>query len=271
MKTRTAFISGASRGIGLAIAKKLASEGVQVAITGKTVRPHPKLPGTLHTAAEEIEAMGGKVLPIVCDIREVDQIDVAVQKTVEHFGGIDICINNASAIQLTGTLETLPKRYDLMHQVNGRGTFMVSRACLPHLLKSDRAHIVNNSPPLDLSPKWFGPHAAYTVAKFNMSLFALGMAEEFKGRVAVNCIWPRTTIDTAAVRNLLGGDEMARRSRKPEVMADAVWEIVTQPIDYTGQFLIDENVLRQAGVTDFDPYAVDPSVELQEDFFLPED
>ena len=181
MSTRTAFITGASRGIGLAIARKLAAEGVGVAIAAKTVRPHPKLPGTIYTAAEEIEQAGGNVLPVVCDIRDVDQIEAAVEKTVEHFGGLDICINNASAIQLSGTLETLPKRYDLMHQVNGRGTFMVSRACLPHLLKSNHAHILNNSPPLDLSPRWFGPHAAYTVAKFNMSLFALGMAEELFG------------------------------------------------------------------------------------------
>ncbi len=269
LKGKTLFISGASRGIGLAIALRAARDGANVAVAAKTTEPHPKLPGTIFTAAEEIEKAGGKALPLVCDIRHEDQVFAAVQKTVETFGGIDVCINNASAISLTGTLETEMKRYDLMHGINTRGTFLVSKACLPHLLRAENPHILNNSPPLSMQPKWFGPHVAYTMAKYGMSLCVLGMAEEFKGRVAVNALWPRTVIATSAVQNLLGGDETMNHSRKPEIMADAAYAILTKPFrECTGNFFVDEDLLRKEGVTDFDQYLLVPGAQPTQDFFL---
>lgn len=268
LANRTLFISGASRGIGLAIALRAARDGANVAIAAKTAEPHLKLPGTIFTAAKEIEAAGGKALPIMCDIRSEEQVLAAVEQTVKTFGGIDLCVNNASAIQLTGTLETPMRKYDLMHQVNARGTYLVSQACLPHLLQSKHPpHIVNLAPPLSMKPKWFGPHVAYTMAKYGMSMCVLGMAEEFHGRVAVNALWPKTTIATAAV-NMLGGEEMMRSSRKPEIMADAAHAIFTKGLDCTGNFFIDEDVLRAEGVKDFTTYAVDPNVEPLPDFFV---
>jgi citronellol/citronellal dehydrogenase len=276
MKGRTVFMSGGSRGIGLAIAKRLAAEGANVAICAKTVDPHPKLEGTIHTAAAEIgaagRAHGARVLPVACDIRHEDGVLAAVNRTVAAFGGIDICINNASAIHLTGTLATDMKRYDLMHSINGRGTFLVSKACLPHLLRSTRPHILNISPPLDMAAKWFAPHVAYTTAKFTMSMCVLGMAAEFaKQGVGVNALWPLTAIDTAAVRNLLGGDAVAKMSRKPEIMADAACAILARdPRQCTGNFFIDEEVLRAEGVTDFSPYQHPGAGKLAADFFVPE-
>jgi citronellol/citronellal dehydrogenase len=273
LKNKTLFITGGSRGIGLAIALRAARDGANVAIAAKTSTPHPKLPGTIHTAAQEIDKAGGQALPLVVDVREEDKIAQAVDATVAKFGGIDICINNASAIQLTGTQETAMKRYDLMHQINTRGTFMVSKYCLPHLLKSDNPHILNLSPPLDMAPRWFGPHVAYTMAKFGMSMCVLGMAEEFRqDGVAVNALWPRTTIATAAVRNLLGGDQMVQASRTPEIIADAAHIILTKPSrDFTGHFCIDDTLLAENGVTQFDHYRVDPTKDLQPDFFVPAD
>lgn len=270
---KTLFVTGGSRGIGLAIALRAAQDGANVAIAAKTAEPHPKLPGTIYTAAEEIEAAGGQALPLVVDIRDEENVVDAVEKTVETFGGIDVCINNASAIQLTGTLETDMKRYDLMHQINTRGTYMVSKYCLPHLLKADNAHILNLSPPLDMSPKWFGPHVAYTMAKFGMSMCVLGMAEEFKDKgVAVNALWPRTTIATAAVKNLLGGETMIQGSRTPEIIADAAHLILTKPSrEFTGNFCIDDTLLAENGVSDFDKYRVDPAQDLFPDFFVPAD
>jgi len=270
---KTVFITGGSRGIGLAIALRLAADGANVAIAAKTAEPHPKLPGTIYTSVDEIEKAGGKGLPIVCDIRFEDQVKAAVDKTVETFGGIDICINNASAIQLTGTLQTDMKRYDLMHSINTRGTFLTSKTCIPHLLNSDNPHILNLSPPLDMNPKWFANHVAYTMAKYGMSLCVLGMAAEFKSKgVAVNALWPRTTIATAAVANLLGGDRMVQASRTPEIIADAAHLILTKPArEFTGNFCIDDTLLVENGFTDFDKYRVNPSVNLMPDFFVPED
>jgi len=269
-KNKTVFITGGTRGIGLAIGKKLAGEGANVVIAAKTVEPHPKLEGTIYTAAAEIDAAGGKGLAVQCDIREEAQVEAAVQKAVETFGGIDILINNASAINLTPTLQTSMKRYDLMHQINGRGTFMTSQKCLPYLLKAENPHILNLSPPLNLEPRWFAPHVAYTMAKYNMSLCVLGMAEEFKSEgVAVNALWPRTTIATAAVQNLLGGDEMSKRSRKPEIMGDAAYYILSRSSrECTGNFFIDDEVLTSEGITDLDQYAVTPGIELIPDFFV---
>ena len=271
LEGKTLFVTGGSRGIGLAIAVRAAQDGANVAIAAKTAEPHPKLPGTIFTAAEDIEKAGGKALPLVVDIREEEMVVDAVNKTVETFGGIDICINNASAIQLTNTLDTAMKRYDLMHQINTRGTFMVSKTCLPHLLKADNPHILNLSPPLDMKPHWFGSHVAYTMAKYGMSLCVLGMAEEFKDRgVAVNALWPRTTIATAAVKNLLGGDKMIQGSRTPDIIADAAHVILTSPSrEFTGNFCIDDTLLASHGVTDFDKYRVDPSMDLFPDFFVP--
>jgi citronellol/citronellal dehydrogenase len=270
LKDRTLFVSGGSRGIGLAIALRAAQDGANVIIAAKTAEPHPKLPGTIYTAAEEIEEAGGKALAIQCDIRSEEQVVEAVEKGAETFGGIDICINNASAISLTPTLQTDMKRFDLMHQINTRGTFLVSKTCIPYLLKSDNPHILNLSAPLNMEEKWFAPHVAYTMAKFGMSMCVLGMAGEFREQgIAVNALWPRTTIATAAVQNLLGGDELARRSRKPEIMGDAAHVIVTRPSrEFTGNFCSDDEVLESAGVTDFASYAVDPSVELAPDFFV---
>ena len=267
---KTLFITGASRGIGLAIALRAARDGARIAIAAKTAEPHPKLPGTVYTAAAEIEAAGGKALPLVVDIQDENQVAAAVAQTVETFGGIDILVNNASAISLTPTLQTPMKRYDLMHRINTRGTFVCSQACLPHLFKADNPHILNISPPLNMEARWFAPHVAYTMAKYGMSMCVLGMAEEFREQgVAVNALWPRTAIATAAVRNLLGGDETIRRCRKPEIMADAAYAILTRPSrTCTGNFFIDEDVLRSAGVTDFTPYAIDASAELLPDFFI---
>lgn len=271
LKGKVLFITGASRGIGKAIALRAARDGARIVIAAKTVEPHPKLPGTIYTAAEEVRAAGGEALPIPVDVRFEEQIQQAVEQAVAHFGGIDILVNNASAIYLAGTLETPMKRFDLMHQVNVRATFACSQACLPHLMKAENPHILVLSPPLKLEPRWFAPHLAYTLSKYGMSMCVLGMAEEFReAGVAVNALWPRTTIATAAVRNLLGGEEMVRRSRKPEIVADAAHVILTQPSRRcTGNFFIDEYVLRQVGVTDFTPYAVDPSVgELMPDLFV---
>ena len=270
LKGKTLFISGGSRGIGLAIALRAARDGANVIIAAKTVEPHPKLPGTIYTSAKEIEAAGGKALPIVCDIRDEKQVEAAVAAGVEKFGGIDICINNASAISLTPTLQTPMARFDLMHQINTRGTFLVSKTCIPHLLKAANPHILNLSPPLNMEVKWFAPHVAYTMAKFGMSMCVLGMAGEFRKQgIAVNALWPRTSIATAAVKNLLGGDEMVRCSRKPEIMADAAHVILTRPSrEFTGNFCIDDEVLESAGVKDLSHYAVDPGAKLFPDFFV---
>lgn len=269
---KTLFVSGASRGIGLAIALRAAKDGANVAIAAKTDQPHPKLPGTIHTAAEEIEAAGGKALPLVCDIRDEAAVEAAVAKAVEAFGGIDICVNNASAIMLTGTLETPMKRYDLMHQINGRGTYVVSRACIPHLKKAENPHVLNLSPPLDMNPKWFAPHPAYSMAKYTMSIYAMAMAEEFKrDGIAFNTLWPRTAIATAAVANLLGGDQLVAKSRTPEIMADAAHVILTKPSrEFTGQHCMDDIVLYEAGNRDWDQYAVTPGGPLAPDFFCPD-
>jgi citronellol/citronellal dehydrogenase len=273
LKGKTLFISGGSRGIGLAIALRAARDGANVVIAAKTAEPHPKLPGTIHTAAEEIEAAGGKALPVVCDIRHEEQVAEAVEKTVARFGGIDICVNNASAIQLTGTLETDMKRFDLMHQINTRGTFLVSKMCIPHIKLAKNPHILNLSPPLDMSAKWFKNHVAYTMAKFGMSMCTLGMSEEFrKDGIAVNSLWPLTTIDTAAVRNLLGGETVAGMSRSPEIVADAAYVIFNRPSrDCTGNFFIDEILLREEGVADFSKYAPGVTGPLAGDFFVPDE
>ena len=273
LKNKTLFVSGASRGIGLAIAKRAAKDGANIILAAKTAEPHPKLPGTIYTAADEIIEEGGQALPVICDIRDEENVRDAVNKGLDHFGNIDICVNNASAIQLTGTLQTDMKRYDLMNQINARGTFLVSKVCLPHLLKSDKPHILNLSPPLDMDPKWFGPHVAYTMAKFGMSLCVLGMAEEFKeDGVAVNALWPRTAIATAAIKNTLGGDSIMNISRSPEIMADAAYIILTKDSkEFTGNFCIDDNLLADNGVTDFSQYADVPFSELAPDFFVPDD
>ncbi|HEY1245373.1 MAG TPA: NAD(P)-dependent oxidoreductase [Hyphomicrobiaceae bacterium] len=269
---KTLFITGASRGIGLAIALRAARDGANVAVAAKTSEPHPRLEGTIHTAAEEIEKAGGKALPIACDIRFEDQVEEAVATTVATFGGLDICVNNASAISLTPSTATDMKRYDLMHGINARGTFLVSKTCIPHLKKAPNPHILMISPPLDMNVKWFAPHVAYSMAKFNMSVIALGLSGELKGDgIAVNALWPRTTIATAAVRNLLGGDTLIRRSRTPEIMGDAAHLILTQDAtSFTGRFSIDDTLLHEHGITDFDKYRVDRSAELAPDFFVPD-
>jgi citronellol/citronellal dehydrogenase len=272
LKGKTLFITGASRGIGLAIALRAAADGANIAIAAKTTRPHPKLPGTIFTAADQIERAGGRALPLVVDIRFEEQIAAAVAQTAETFGGIDILINNASAIFLAGTADTPMKRFDLMHQVNARGTFACSQACLPYLKKAANPHILTLSPPLNMDPNWFAPHVAYTMAKYGMSMCVLGMAQELKPLgIAVNALWPRTPIDTSAVRNLLGGEETLRGSRKPDILADAAYRILTRDSRAcTGNFFLDEAVLREAGVTDFETYAVAPGAPLFPDFFLSE-
>ena len=269
---KTLFITGASRGIGLAIALRAARDGANIAIAAKTSEPHKHLPGTIFTAAKQIEAAGGKALPLVVDVRDEASVLRAVEETVQAFGGIDICVNNASAIQLTGTLATEMKRYDLMHQVNARGTYLTSKACVPHLQKADNPHVLMISPPLEMSARWFENHVAYTMAKFGMSLCVLGMAAEFKDEgIAFNALWPRTTIATAAIQFRVGGDEGMRRSRTPEIMADAAHAIFTKPARaFTGNFLIDDSFLYGEGERDFDKYRVDPSVPLNPDFFVPE-
>jgi citronellol/citronellal dehydrogenase len=267
---KTMFVSGGSRGIGLAIALRAARDGANVIIAAKTAEPHPKLPGTIYTAADEIRAAGGEALAVVCDIRSEEQVEDAVRQGVDRFGGIDICVNNASAISLEPTTRITMRRFDLMHEVNTRGTFLVSKTCIPHLMKSDNPHILNLSPPLHMDEKWFAPHVAYSIAKYGMSLCVLGMAGEFREQgIAVNALWPRTTIATAAVQNLLGGDELVRRSRKPEIMGDAAHVILTRPSrEFTGNFCIDDQVLESAGITDLTKYAVDPSARLAPDFFV---
>lgn len=267
---KTLFITGSTRGIGKAIALRAAADGANITIIGKTAEPHPKLLGTVFTAAEEIEAAGGKALPCVADVRDESQIAAAVQQTVEAFGQIDILVNNASAIFLAGTADTPAKRFDLMHSVNVRGTFIASQLCLPHLAKSANPHILNLSPPLNMEARWFAPHVAYTTSKFGMSMCVLGMAEEFRELgIAVNAIWPKTVIATAAVQNLLGGDDMVRRSRKPSIVADAAHAILLRDSRAcTGNFFVDEKVLAEEGVTDFDRYAVSPGEPLMADFFL---
>ncbi len=270
LKGKTLFITGASRGIGLAIALRAAKDGANVAVAAKTTTPHPKLPGTIFTAAEEIQAAGGKALAIECDVRDEAQVAAAIERTVGTFGKLDILVNNASAIHLTGTEATPMKRYDLMHSINTRGTFLCSQKAIAHLKKADNPHILNISPPLNMEARWFAPHVAYTMAKFGMSMCVLGMAEELKGdRIAVNALWPKTVIATAAVKNLLGGDESMRRSRKPDIMGDAAQAILVKPSrELTGRFLIDEDVLRAEGVKDFGGYAMDPTAELWPDYFI---
>jgi citronellol/citronellal dehydrogenase len=269
---KTVFITGASRGIGLAIALRAARDGANVVIAAKTVSPHRKLFGTIHTAAEEVEKAGGQALAVPCDVRDEEQVKAAVDAAVERFGGIDICVNNASAIHLSAIEATETKRFDLMHQVNSRGTFLVSKTCLPHLRKAGNPHILMLSPPLDLQPHWFGGSVAYSMAKFGMSLCALGLAEELRPLgVAVNAVWPRTTIATAAIFNVLGGERLMRSSRKPEIVADAAHAVFCKPArEFTGNFLIDDTFLAAEGVTDFDQYRVDPAFDLTLDLFVPE-
>lgn len=270
LKGKTAFITGASRGIGKAIAMRLAEDGANIAVVAKTKDPHPKLPGTVFSAVDDIESVGGKGIPCIADIRFEDQVQSAVEATVKEFGGIDILINDASAISLTPTLETTMKRFDLMFSVNVRGTFLCSRLCIPYLKKSDNPHILNLSPPLNMDSKWFAHHVAYTMSKYGMSMCVLGMAEEFKkDRIAVNALWPRTAIATAAVENLLGGETAIKHSRKPEIVADAAYIILTRPsTESTGNFFIDDEVLIENGVTDLGKYSVVPNARLIPDFFL---
>jgi citronellol/citronellal dehydrogenase len=269
---KTLFITGASRGIGLAIALKAAKEGANIAVAAKTDTPHPKLPGTIHSAAEEIEKAGGKALPLVVDVRDEVNVNEAMKKTADKFGGIDIVVNNASAIQLLPTTQLDMKRFDLMHQINTRGTFVVSKFAIPHLEKSKNPHILMMSPPLDMQQKWFAPHTGYTMAKYGMSLVVLGLSGELKSKgIAVNALWPRTTVATAAVNNLLGGDTLMQRSRTPDILADSAVRIFKKPSrEFTGNFLIDDTFLAGEGVTDFDQYRVNPAQSLQMDFFVPD-
>ena len=271
LQGKTLFITGGSRGIGLAIALKAAADGANVAIAAKTVDPHPKLEGTIHTAAADIEKAGGHALPLAVDVREEAAVKTAIDETAARFGGIDIVVNNASAIQLTPVATTEMRRYDLMQQINARGTFMVSKYALPHLAKAANPHILMLSPPLDMQTKWFAPHTAYSMAKFGMSLVVLGLSGEQRGKIAVNALWPRTTIATAAIKNLLGGDAIMRMSRKPDILAEAAWRVFQKPKSFSGNFLIDDTFLAGEGVTDFDQYRVNPSQPLQVDFFVPDD
>lgn len=273
LRNKTLFITGGSRGIGLAIALRAARDGANVTIAAKTAEPHPKLEGTIHTAAAQIEAAGGKCLPLMVDVRDEASVAAAIATTAETFGGIDIVVNNASAISLTNTQMTDMKRFDLMNQINTRGTFMVSKYAIPHLEKAENPHILMLSPPLDLSMRWFAPHLAYSIAKYGMSLCVLGLAGELAPKgIAVNALWPRTTIATAAVKNLLGGDKMVQASRTPEILADAAHLIFGKNArEFSGQFLIDDSFLASEGVTDFMPYRIDPTVPLMPDFFVPAD
>ena len=271
LKGKTLFITGASRGIGLAIALRAARDGANIAIAAKTETPHPKLEGTIYTAANEIEKAGGRALPLVVDVRDEEAVKAGIDKTAAKFGGIDIVVNNASAVSRTPVAETDMKRYDLMQGINTRGTFMVSKYAIPYLLKSEQAHILMLSPPLDMKAKWFAPHTAYSMAKFGMSLVVLGLAGELRGKVAVNALWPRTTIATAAIKNLLGGDAVMKMSRKPEILAEAAWRIFQKPASFSGNFLIDDSFLAGEGITDFDGYRADPTQPLQVDFFVPDD
>ena len=270
LKDKTLFISGASRGIGLAIALRAARDGANVVIAAKTAEPHPKLEGTVFTAAQQIEDAGGHALPVVGDIRDEAQVAAAVAQAVERFGGIDVCVNNASAIDLSGTEALTMKRYDLMQAINTRGTFVVSRACIPYLKRAANPHILTLSPPISLEPRWLGPHVAYTIAKYGMSLCALGLAEEQReAGIASNALWPRTLIATAAVQNLLGGDEAMKRARKPELYADAAYAVITRPSrECTGNTFLCEDVLAEEGVTDLEPYAYVPGAELLVDLFV---
>jgi len=270
LRGKTLFITGASRGIGKAIGLRAARDGANVVIAAKTAEPHPKLPGTIYTAAKEIEAAGGRSLPLVVDVRDETQIQAAVEKTLETFGGIDILVNNASAIFLAGTVGTPMKRFDLMHQINTRGTYACSQACIPHLKNAANPHILNLSPPLNMDARWFASHVAYTMAKYGMSMCVLGMSAELKkDGIAVNALWPRTPIVTAAVQNLLGGEATIRGSRKPEIVADAAHAIFTKNSrSCTGNFFIDDDVLKAEGVTELDRYAVVPGAPLLPDFFL---
>lgn len=273
LKGKTLFITGASRGIGLAIALRAARDGANIAVAAKTAEPHPKLEGTIYSAAEAIEKAGGKALPLVVDVRDEEAVKAAMDRTVEAFGGLDILVNNASAIQLTPLEQTDMKRFDLMHQINTRGTMVCSKHAIPHLAKADNPHILMLSPPLDMREKWFAGHVPYSIAKYGMSLVVLGLAGELRGRkIGVNALWPRTTIATAAVKNLLGGEQMVQASRTPEILADAAHLVFSQDAaEFTGNFLIDDTFLSDHGVTDFDHYRVDPSLPLMPDFFVPED
>ena len=265
------FISGGSRGVGLAIARRAAQDGANVALVAKTDEPHPKLPGTIHTAAEEIGEAGGQALPIVGDIRDADAVEEAAERAAEEFGGIDIVVNNASAINLSGTEELEVERYDLMQEINVRGTFVVTKACLPYLKRAENPHVLTLSPPLNLDPKWFAEHVGYTISKYNMSMLTLGWAEEFReDGIAFNSLWPRTMIATAAVMNLLGGEEAMAQSRTPEILADTAHIILARPSrECTGNFFIDDEVLAEEGVTDLDRYRADPEGgELAADLFL---
>ncbi len=270
MNGKTVFISGASRGIGRAVAIKLAQQGANVVIAAKSVTEDPRLGGTIHSVAEEVNKAGGRALAIPCDIRDEDQILNAIRETIAFFGGIDVVINNASAIALTSTEQTEAKKFDLMHDINVRGTFLVTKHCIPFLKRSSNAHIITLSPPLNITPRWLAMSLPYSISKYNMSMMAIGWAEELKQyKIASNALWPATTIGTAAVKNLLGGEMLVQRSRKPEIIADAVSYILKQPaVSYTGQTLIDEEVLKEAGVTDFEPYAIVAGAPLQKDLFL---
>ncbi len=271
LKGKTLFITGASRGIGLAIALRCARDGANVAIAAKTEAPHPKLEGTIHTAAAQIEQVGGKALPIACDIRDEAAVQAAIEKTVAAFGGLDIVVNNASAISRTPVAETEMKRFDLMHAINARGTFMVSKFAIPHLLRAANPHILMISPPLDMQEKWFAGSTGYSMAKFGMSMVVLGLAGELRGMVAVNALWPRTTIATAAIKNLLGGERVMAMSRKPDILADAAYAIFGKPAaSFSGHFLIDDTFLAGEGVSDFEKYRADPSKPLMPDFFVPD-
>ena len=273
LKGKTLFITGASRGIGLAIALRAARDGANIAVAAKTETPHPKLPGTIYSAAEEIEKAGGKALPLMVDVRDEMSVKEGIERTVAAFGGLDIVVNNASAIQVTPVTQTDMKRFDLMHQVNARGAYMVSKYAIAHLEKSSNPHILMNSPPLDMQEKWFAPHTGYSMSKFGMSLVVLGLAGELRGKgIAVNALWPRTTIGTSAIRNLLGGDETMQMSRSPEIMADSAYAIFNKPAkSFTGNFLIDDSFLAGEGVTDFERYRIDPSKPLAPCFFVPDE
>src|SRR5499426_1741046 len=272
LKGRTLFITGASRGIGLAIALRAARDGANIVVAAKTDKPHPKLPGTIFTAAEEIIKAGGNALPIAVDVRDEAQVKSAIERAVTTFGGLDIVVNNASAVQRTPVVDTEMRRFDLMHQINTRGTFMACKYAIPHLERAANPHVLMLSPPLDMREKWFSGRTGYSIAKFGMSLVVLGLAGELRGRIAVNALWPRTTIATAAVKNLLGGESIMRMSRTPEIIADAAALIFSKPAQsFTGNFLIDDTFLAGEGVTDFDKYRVDPSQPLAPDFFVPDE
>ena len=272
LKGKTIFITGASRGIGLAIGERCARDGANIVIAAKSDTPDPRLEGTIHTAAETIEKAGGQALAVKCDIRHEEEVEAAVAAAVDRFGGIDAVINNASAIFPRGTADTPMKRYDLMHQVNGRGTFLTTQKCLPHLLKAENPHIIALAPPLDMRGLWFGPHVAYTSAKYQMSLCVLGWGEEFKGKIGANAIWPRTAVATAAISNVLAGQEAMKNCRKPEILADTAYAVLNKPAaEFTGNFIIDDTFLWEEGERDLDKYSYDPEIELLPDFFVPED